>query len=123
MSTVNMMMEYLQKEGLVPTRESYGIAFRYQMKNFLFFDNDEDPSFFQLVMPGICDVTDENREHVYQVMDSLNGSLKVAKAVTFNNEVWLFAELLIDSTPVLDDFVPRALGILQHAYRYFRENY
>ena len=123
MSTVNMMMDYLQKEGFVPKRESFGIAFRYQMKNYLFLDNDEDPSFFQLVMPGILDVTDANRDRVYRAMDKMNGTVKVAKASIFNDEVWLFAELLIDSTPELGDIVPRSLRILQHAYNVFGENY
>ena len=118
-----MMMKHLQNEGFVPTRQSYGIAFRYQMKNFLFLDNDDDPSFFQLVMPGILDVTDANRDRVYRAMDAMNGSVKVAKASIFNDEVWLFAELLIDSSPELGDIVPRALDILQHAYKTFNEKY
>ena len=122
MSTVNMMMEYLQKEGFMPKRESYGISFRYQMKNYIFFDNDDDPSFFQLIMPGVLDVTDANRDRVYRAMDAMNGSVKVAKASTYNDEVWIFAELLIDSTPQLGDIVPRALGILQHAYKVLVEN-
>ena len=123
MSTVNMMMEFLQKEGFMPTRESFGIAFRYQMKNYLFLDNDDDPSFFQLVMPGICDVNDDNRARALLAMDAMNGAVKVAKASTFNDEVWLYAELLIDSTPELGDIVPRALGILQHVYNVFVEKY
>ena len=123
MSTVNMMMEYLQKEGFMPKRESFGLAFRYQMKNYLFLDNDDDPSFFQLVMPGICDVNDDNRARVHLAMDAMNASVKVAKASIFNDEVWLYAELLIDSTPQLGDIVPRALGILQHAYKVFAEKY
>ena len=118
-----MMMEYLQKEGFVPTRESFGIAFRYQMKNYLFLDNDDDPSFFQLVMPGICDVNDDNRTRVHLAMDAMNASVKVAKAAIINDSVWLFAELLIDSTPELGDIVPRALGILQHGYKVFGEKY
>ena len=117
-----MMMEYLQKEGYMPKRESYGISFRYQMKNYIFFDNDDDPSFFQLIMPGVLDVTDANRDRVYRAMDAMNGSVKVAKASTYNDEVWIFAELLIDSTPQLGDIVPRALGILQHAYKVLGEN-
>lgn len=122
MSTVNMMMEYLQNEGFMPKRESYGISFRYQMKNYIFIDNDDDPSFFQLVMPGIYDVNDNNRIQVYRAMDAMNSSVKVAKASIFNDDVWLYAELLIDSTPLLDDIVPRALGILQHGYKVFCEN-
>ncbi len=119
-----MMLEYLQKEGFMPEEESFGLAFRYQMKNFLFINNDEDPSFFQLVMPGICDVNDENLENVYRTMDALNASVKVAKASIFDGDsVWLYCELLIDSTPNIDDIVPRALGILQHAYNVFYQNY
>ena len=117
------MLEYLQSEGFAPTRESYGIAFRYEMKNYLFIENDDDPSFFQLTMPGICDVDDENRARVHLAMDAMNGSVKVAKAAIIDDSVWLFAEILIDSSPELDDIVPRALGILQHGYNVFRKNY
>ena len=113
MSTTKMMLDYLRKEGFQPEEESFGLAFRYQMKNYLFLNNDEDPSFFQLVMPGICSVDDQNRMRVYKAMDAMNSSVKVAKA----------SELLIDSTPELGDIVPRALGILQHAYKTFVENY
>lgn len=123
MSTLNMMMEHLKNEGFMPRQESFGIAFRYQMKNYIFVENDDDPSFFQLAMPGICDVDDENRTKVYLAMDAMNRSVKVAKATIINDSVWLFAELLIDSTPELGDIVPRALGILQHAYNVFGENY
>jgi hypothetical protein len=124
MSTTEMMFEYLQKEGFLPVKESFGLAFRYQMKNYLFLENDDDPSFFQLVMPGICDVNDQNRLDVYRAMDATNSSVKVAKASIFDGDsVWLYCELLIDSTPQLGDIVPRALGILQHAYKTFAENY
>lgn len=124
MSTTKMMLDYLRKEGFQPEEESFGLAFRYQMKNYLFLNNDEDPSFFQLVMPGICSVDDQNRMRVYKAMDAMNSSVKVAKASIFDGDsVWLYCELLIDSTPELGDIVPRALGILQHAYKTFVENY
>ena len=116
------MLEYLRSEGLKPTEESFGITFRYQMKNFVYFNNDEDPEFFQLVMPGIYDVNDENRDFVYRAMDKMNAGVKVAKASLVNDEsVWLYCEMLIDSTPVFSDLVPRALRILQHAYNQFGE--
>lgn len=122
MSNTKKMLEYLRSEGLQPTEESFGLAFRYQMKNFIYINNDEDPEFFQLVMPGICDVTDDNRMDVYAAMDKLNASVKVAKASIFNGEsVWIYCEILIDSNPEFGELVPRALGILQHAYNQFGE--
>ena len=122
MSNTKKMLEYLRSEGLQPTEESFGITFRYQMKNFVYFNNDEDPEFFQLVMPAIYDVNDENRDFVYRAMDKMNAGVKVAKASLVNDEsVWLYCEMLIDSTPVFSDLVPRALRILQHAYNQFGE--
>ena len=122
MSNTKKMLEYLRSEGLQPTEESFGITVRYQMKNFVYFNNDEDPEFFQLVMPGIYDVNDENRDFVYRAMDKMNAGVKVAKASLVNDEsVWLYCEMLIDSTPVFSDLVPRALRILQHAYNQFGE--
>ena len=37
MSNTKKMLEYLRSEGLQPTEESFGITFRYQMKNFVYF--------------------------------------------------------------------------------------
>ncbi len=108
-----LMLDFLKQQGFCPEVEEYGIAFKYQMKNFIFWKNDDDSGFFQLIMPGIFDVNEENINTVLRATNKVNCDIKVAKANVMHGEsVWLFFEILIDTNPVLEDLVPRALDIL-----------
>ena len=115
-----LMFNFLKQQGFCPEVEEYGIAFKYQMKNFIFWKNDDDRGFFQLILPGIFDVNEENINTVLHAANRVNCDLKVAKANVMNGEsVWLFFEILIDGTPVFEDLVPRALDILLGAQAAF----
>ena len=113
-----MVFEYLKNQGLMPKiDEDNDIIFKYQMLTFIYFNNDEDEQFFRLALPGIFDVTDENRVTVLEAMNEVNKRMKVAKAYIPRDDVWVAAEIMMDSTPVLDDMVPRLLNILLGARR------
>ena len=120
MKTSELMMKFLKEQGFMPeTLDNGNIVFKYQMRTFLYIENDEDASFFQLAMPAIFDVTEDNRDAALDATNFVNKSLKVAKAVVFDDSVWLFTECLLDSSPELDDIVPRFLDILQGAQHEF----
>lgn len=114
MKTSEFVFNYLKEEGLMPKYNEYGnIAFKYQMRNFLFFNNDDDKQFFQLAMPSIFEVTDDNRMAVLEAMNEVNDTKKVVKlTIPKSNMVWASAEIMMDSTPELDDLIPRLLNIL-----------
>lgn len=113
MKTSEMMFEYLKEQGLVPRYNDNGnIAFKYQMRNFLFFVDDNDSAFFNLTLPCIYDVTDDNRMAVFEAMNQVNENTKVVKLTIANDSVWCATEIMMDTTPELDDLVPRLLGIL-----------
>lgn len=114
MKTTELVFNYLKEQGLVPKFNDRGnIEFKYQMRNFLFFNNDDDEQFFQLTMPSIFEVTDDNRMAVMEAMNEVNDTKKVVKlTVPKSNMVWASAEIMMDSTPELDDLIPRLLGIL-----------
>lgn len=114
MSVKEDFFNYLKSEGLVPEMlDGVGIRFKYQMFTFFYMEEEEDESFFRLALPGVFDVTEENYPEVLVALNEANNQMKVMKATIFGeNGVWLFFELLLDSTPVFDDFVPRALNIL-----------
>ncbi len=116
-----MVMNFLRQQGFCPEvdEDNGNILFKYQMANFLFINNDEDEEFFQLLMPGIYDVTDDNRDVVLEAANKVNHSIKVVKACVVNDSVWLFFENLLDHTPEVDDIIPRALAILQGARQHF----
>jgi len=121
MKTTEMVMNFLRQQGFCPEvdEDDGNILFKYQMANFLFINNDEDEEFFQLLMPGIYDVTDDNRDVVLEAANKVNHSIKVVKACVVNDSVWLFFENLLDHTPEVDDIIPRALAILQGARQHF----
>ena len=113
MTTSEMVFNYLKQQGLVPEyNENGNIRFKYQMRSFLFFCDDSDTAFFNLTLPCIYDVTDDNRMAVFEALNQVNETTKVVKLTIANNSVWCATEIMMDSTPELDDLVPRLLGIL-----------
>jgi hypothetical protein len=122
MKTSEMVLNYLKEQGLCPQVDDDGdIIFKYQMLTFIYFENDEDEKFFRLALPGIYDVTEDNRISVLEAVNEVNKRLKVAKAFIPDDDVWVSAETLMDDTPELDDFVPRILNILLGSRQKFYE--
>ena len=120
-----LMMDYLAEEGFRPHETPFGIAFKYEGINFLYFNDPEDEQYFRLMMPAIFEVTEDNEETIMRVMNDVNGNIKVVKLYTMDMEnedgkgketsVWVAFEILADSTPELPDIVPRAIGLLKGA--------
>ena len=74
------------------------------------------------MMPNIFEVTEENLQTVLVTLNKVNADAKVVKAYTpVPDSVWIGFEVLVDSTPVLADFVPRAIGMLRGAQKKFYE--
>jgi hypothetical protein len=121
MKTSEAVFNYLKSQGLMPQYDERGnIEFKYQMRNFLFFVNDDDAQFFQLTMPSIFEVTDDNRLAALEAMNQINDNTKVIKlTVTKSGYVWESTEIMLDSTPELDDVFPRLLNILLNTQQKF----
>lgn len=120
MKTSEMVFNYLKSQGLMPEFDAKNnILFKYQMKTFLYFNNDEDEAFFNLTMPCIFDVTDENRMEVFEALNEVNETTKVVKLTIAGNSVWCATEIMMDSTPELDDLIPRLINILLNSNEKF----
>ena len=119
-----MMMEFLAEEGFRPHETPFGIAFKSEGLNFLYFKDEEDEQYFRLMMPAIFVVTEDNEDTVLSVMNDVNGTIKVVKLYTMDIEdedgkseksVWVAFEILADTTPELNDIVPCAIALLRGA--------
>ena len=119
-----MMMEFLAEEGFRPHETPFGIAFKSEGLNFLYFKDEDDEQYFGLMMPAIFVVTEDNEDTVLSVMNDVNGTIKVVKLYTMDIEdedgkseksVWAAFEILADTTPELNDIVPRAIALLRGA--------
>lgn len=122
MNLKELMMQYLREEGYCPKEDEYSIDFKCEGLGFAFLYDEDDDQFFRLMMPNIFEVTDENRDEVLRALNETNNRVKVAKLYTpIPTSVWAAFEVLVDSTPVLDDIVPRALATLRGARMAFYE--
>jgi len=119
MKTVEKVFEALKGEGLVPAKEEFGIAFKFQMTNYIYMEDENDESFFNLLIPNIYDVSEENELEVLRAINSVNNSMKVAKLVVSNNSVWVCFENLLDKDHKMEDIVPVAISTLYQARQRF----
>ena len=113
--------DWLKRQGLCPEMDGDAIYFKYQMKNFVYYADSEDSEFFQLCLPGIYDVTNDNFAQVYMALNDVATGRKVVKAGVVKDSVWIFFEVLLDGSPVLDDIVPRGINMLTGAQEFFYE--
>lgn len=122
MNLKELMLNYLREEGFCPKEEEYGLAFKCEGLNFIFFYDEDDDQYFRLMISGIFDVTEENFPAVLLAMNKVNSEMKVVKAYTpVPDAVWIGFEVIVDTTPVLADFVPRGITMLRAAQRKFYE--
>ena len=120
MNLKELTQQFLQEEGFCPQETEFGLAFKCEGKNYLLIYDDDDQQYFRLMMPCILETTEENRDLVLHAMNEVNSSVKVIKAyIMCENEVWLGFEVLVDSTPVVGDFIPRAISMLNGGARKF----
>ena len=126
-----LMMDYLAEEGYRPHETPFGIAFKNEGINYLYFKDPEDEQYFRLMMPAVFVVTEDNEDMVLKAMNDVNGNIKVVKLYTMDMEdeegkketsVWVAFEILADTTPELGDIVPRAINLLQGARIAFLAN-
>ena len=124
MKTSERVLQFLKQQGFCPEVDpnNGNIIFKYQMRTFIFINNDEDEDFFQLALPGIFDVTEDNRELALEACNKTNFGIKVIKCCIPHDDVWIFFENLLDRSPEVKDIIPRALAILQGAQQQFYEN-
>ncbi len=120
MKTTEMVMNYLKEQGLMPAfDEDNDVKFKFNMLTFYFFNNDDDERYFRMGLPNIYDVTEDNRIAVLEAVNEVNKVYKVAKVMVVRDSVWIATEMLMDTTPVLEDFIPRLLNIMVGARKEF----
>lgn len=113
MRTDELVKQFLSNEGYKFDIDSDGdIHFKYEGINLYFTVDNNDQKYFRLIMPNIYQLED-NRTKVLEAINTVARDLKVIKAYLIEDRLWLAVELFIDSTPELEDFFPRCMGLLK----------
>ena len=112
MSTDELVKQYLSSEGYKYDVDNDGdIHFKYEGANLYFTGDKRDQLFFRIIMPGIYQL-EGNRTKVLEAINTVVRDTKVLKAFLVDDMLGLSVDLFIDTTPELDDFIPRCLDLL-----------
>ena len=113
MRTDELVKQFLSNEGYKFDIDGDGdIHFRFEGINLYFTVDNNDQRYFRLIMPNIYQL-EGNRTKVLEAINTVARDLKVINAYLIEDRLWLAVELFIDSTPELEDFFPRCLGLLK----------
>ncbi len=115
MNTEELVKQYLSAEGYRYDIDNDGdIHFKFEGINLFFTVDRKDNQFFRIIMPNIYQL-EGNREKVLEAINTVMRDMKVIKAFLIEDRLWLAVELFIDTTPELDDFFPRCMGLMKAA--------
>ena len=90
------------------------ITFKHNGWNMVLV-SDNDPYYFRLVLPRLISITDENANALMKKALFLSGEYKVAKAVLFQDDIWIFfEEILSDYDFKNSELFDRAIVILSN---------
>ncbi len=122
MELYNLLKEYLRGRDVDYREMPFGIAFKHDKLDYVFITDKGDEQYFRLVMPCIFDLGSGDHMTIYNAINHVNSRMKVVKAFVEDGAVNLAFEILADNTPVIADFLPRALTLLSHARAAFYTN-
>lgn len=121
MKTTELVEEILQNMGLViGSHTESGFLFKYQLLNVLYYADEHDEMFIRFALPGIFDVTDDNRCIALMAVERVSDEVKVAKACFCGEDsVWIYFEHYYNSPDDLKTYIPKALNTLLYARSVF----
>ena len=121
MKMIDKVMEELQEQGFRPKMDGRCIFFKFQMLKYMFLNHEDDEEYFSLYAPCIFQVDDENRMDVYQAINNVNDSIRAAKMLIYEEEVWAAYECYCTKDADLSNLVPIAVATLFKANQSFFE--
>lgn len=117
------LLAELLKQGLMPIQEEFGIVFKYQMVNYIFFEDDEDDDYLNICVPYILEVNEDNMPCVFAAVNHINKLLKVVKMVINDDHVWACYEAKLPNDAPLEGVLTFAVHSLFIAHQEFIEQY
>lgn len=96
----------------------HGYAFEFEKLTILYMP-DDDEYFLRFAVPGIFDVTDENKDDVLDVVNETNMAIKYSKTCVFGDDVWIFYEYRIFDDEHLEEILEHVMRLLQVTYYLF----
>lgn len=119
---IELIKQWLTNEGYKSEIDSDGdLVFRFQGANLICPASTDDPLYLQIIMPGIYTFNNGERVKVLEAISSLCRERKCVKAFVAGEDLHLSLEMLIDTSPEIDDFFERGCTMLIQARMFMME--
>lgn len=121
---LNSFQSYLSSRNVrFDIRSNTLISFENNSYNYMFVFDELDPFYFRLILPNVFEVTEANKQDIYETINRMNTEIKAAKATIINNAVWVSIEQFVYSRDKIDELFNRAIAVLEaFVNRFRREN-
>lgn len=119
-----MYMDFLSDNGMEGWIDSDGdVQFDYNDRTYFIEVNEGDNEFFRVVLYNIWPI-ESNSEAVEVAFacDAVNREMKVTKAYTTNDNVWLACELFVGRPEAFKPVFMRCLEVIEQGVDTFVEN-
>jgi hypothetical protein len=98
------------------------IGFDYNDRHYFIIIPEDDQEFFRFVLPNIWPIESESeRMDVIRAADFVTRSMKVAKAYTTSDNVWITVELFLPSPYAAQDVFTRSINAIEDRVEKFVE--
>jgi hypothetical protein len=118
---LNSFQSYLSSRNVrFDIRSNTVISFENNSYNYMFVFDESDPFYFRLILPNVFNVTEANKQDMYETINRMNTEIKAAKATIINNAVWVSIEQFVYSRDKIDELFNRAISVLEAFVNRFR---
>jgi len=116
-----MYMAYLKDEGFSPTVNQFeDVVFKFEGLTCVIDIDDRDGEFFQIIVPNIFRVEDEDKRALaLAAANSATSNMKVAKIILVGDSAWASFETFLATPDAFEPVFRRSLRALQEAIRHF----
>lgn len=97
--------------------------FEYEGATYLYLYSTNDPSFFNVALPGVLDLDEESEDVYYSILESVNSEMKYVKAYTVNRRLWIFYECETGEDADFEDLVHRVVLRIEAAHVFMKRKY
>lgn len=117
MNIAQEAFNFLKREGYLPTQIGSLVQFKAQGLSYLIWWTEEDPYFFKLDARFSLHQFDTTVNDMLIRCNKLNSNWKIAKAMVIEEDdaIVVTTEILLDSTPEIQDILIRLMGIIKES--------
>jgi hypothetical protein len=114
MSKLQTYRDYLTKQGYCPQAHDDYVAFNYQGGTYLLPAEDQDPTYFRLILPNFWPIASEQeRTRANAAACDVTASLKGVKVFPLGNAISATVEIFLPHQDAWTEVFARALHVLQ----------